>query len=76
MSRSDSIQRVSKLIGVYKEHRFIHELKSQIPEIYVAKLPVRLCSRWVEFVEGKPQLSTWQSFAEWSEKEAKISESK
>ena len=52
---------VSKLIVVYKEHRFVHESKSQIPEIYVAKLPVRLCSRWAEFVEGKPQLSTWES---------------
>ena len=44
--RSEQIRQyqeiVSKLIGVYKEHRFIHELKSQIPEIYVAKLPVRL----------------------------------
>ena len=34
---------VSELIGVYKEHCFIHELKSQIPETCVAKLPVRLC---------------------------------
>ena len=72
--RSEQIRR--ELIGVYKEHRFIHELKSQIPEIYVATLPVCLCSRWAEFVKGKPQMSTWESFAEWLEKEAKISESK
>ena len=38
-------ERVSELIGVYKEHRFIHELKSQIPEIYVSNLPVRPCSQ-------------------------------
>ena len=78
--RSEEIRQyqeiVSELIGVYKEHRFIHELKSQISEIHVAKLPVRLCSRWAEFVEGKPQMSTWESFAEWLEKEPKISESK
>ena len=74
--RSEQIRQ--ELIGVYKEHRFIHyhELKSKIPEIYVAKLPVRLCGRWAEFVEGKPQMPTWESFAEWLEKEAKISESK
>ena len=54
----------------------MHELKSQIPEIYVSKLPVRPCSTWAEFVEGKPQLSTFESFVEWLEMEAKISESK
>ena len=27
-------------------------------------------------MEGEPQLSTWESFAEWLEKEAKINESK
>ena len=32
--------------------------------------------RWAEFVEGKPKLSTWDSFANWLEKEAKISEFK
>ena len=78
--RSEQIRQyqeiVSKLIGVYKGHRFIQELKSQIPEMYVAKLPVRLCSRWAEFVEGKPQLSTWESLLEWLEKEVKIIESK
>ena len=69
-------QVVSELIGVFKEHKFVHELNSQIPEECVAKLPVRLCGRWAEFVEGKPKLSTWSSFASWLEKEAKISESK
>ena len=54
---------VSELIGVYKEHSFIHEFKSQIPETCVAKLPVRLCSKWAELVEGNPQFSTWESFA-------------
>jgi len=67
---------VSELIGVYKEHNFVHELNSQIPETVVAKLPIRLCGRWAEFIEGKPKLSTWQSFGNWLEKEAKISESK
>lgn len=67
---------VSELIGVFKEHKFVHELNSQIPEECVVKLPVRLCGRWAEFVEGKPKLSTWSSFASWLEKEAKISESK
>ena len=67
---------VSELIGVYKEHCFIHEVKSQIPERCVAKLPVRLCGKWAEFVEGKSQLSTWESFASWLEREARISESK
>ena len=60
---------VSELMGVYKEH----ELNSQIPEANVAKLPVlpvRLCGRWAEFVEGKWKQSTWL------EKEAKICESK
>ena len=28
------------------------ELNSQIPEATFAKLPVRLCGRWAEFVEG------------------------
>ena len=64
------------MIGVYKENRFTHELKSQIPEIYVAKLPVCFLSRWAEFVEGIPQLPALDSFAEWLEKEAKINESK
>ena len=67
---------VSELIGDFKEHKFVHELNSQIPEECVAKLPVRLCGRWAEFVEGKPKLSTWSSFASWLEKEAEISESK
>ena len=78
--RSDQIRQyqeiISELIGGYREHCFIHELKSQIPEACVAKLPVRLCGKWAEFVEGKSQLSTWESFASWLEKEAKISESK
>jgi len=51
-------------------------LTQKIPEEWVTKLPVRLCGRWAEFVEGKPKLSTWSSFASWLEKEAKISESK
>ena len=67
---------VSGLIGIFKEHDFLHELNSQVPEATVAKLPARLCGRWAEFVEGKPKLSTWDSFANWLEKEAKISESK
>ena len=67
---------VSELMGVYREHNFVHELNSQIPEANVAKLPVRLCGRWAEFVEGKSKRSTWESFANWLEKEAKICESK
>ena len=67
---------VSGLIGIFKEHDFLHELNSQVPEATVAKLPARLCGRWAEFVEGKPKLSTWDTFANWLEKEAKISESK
>ena len=67
---------VSELIGIFKEHNFVHELNSQVPEACVSKLPVRLCGRWAEFVEGKPKLSTWSSFASWLEKEAKICESK
>ena len=67
---------VTELIGVYKEHKFIHEPNSQIPETIVAKLPVRLCGRWAEFIQGKPRLSTWLSFGNWLEQEAKISESK
>ena len=67
---------VSELIGIFKEHNFLHELSSQVPEATVAYLPARLCSRWAEFGEGKPKLSTWNSFANWLEKEAKISESK
>jgi len=66
---------VSELIGVYKEHNFVHEFNSQVPETVVAKLPMHLCGRWAEFIEGKPKLSTWQSFGNWLEKEAKISES-
>ena len=67
---------ISDLIGVYKEHNFVHELNSQIPETVVAKLLIHLCGRWAEFIEGKPKLSTWQSFGNWLEKEAKISEPK
>ena len=67
---------VSELMGVYKEHNFVHYLNSQIPEANVAKLPVRLCGRWAEFVEGKSKRSTWESLANWLEKEAKICESK
>ena len=67
---------VSGLIGIFKEHDFLHELNSQVPKATVAKLPARLCGRWAEFVEGKPKLSTWDTFAYWLEKEAKISESK
>ena len=44
--------------GIYKEHDFDHELNSQIPEKNAAKLPVRLCGKWAESVEGKPELST------------------
>ena len=58
------------------EHNFVYELNSQIPEAVVAKLPIRLCGRWSEFIEEKPKLSTWQPFGDWLEKEAKISESK
>ena len=61
---------VSELMGVSKEHNFVHELNSQIREANVAKLPVRLCSRWAETVEGKSKRSTCL------EKEAKICESK
>ena len=61
---------------MYKEHNFVDELNSQIPETVVSKLPMRLCRRWAEFIEGKPNLSTWQSFGNWLEKEEKISESK
>ena len=53
---------VSELIGIFKEHSFVHELNSQVPEATVAKRPARLCGRWAEFVEGKPKLSTWSSF--------------
>ena len=67
---------VSELMAVYKEHNFVHELNSQIPEANVAKLPVRLSGRWAEFVEGKSKRSTWESFVNWLEKEAKICESK
>ena len=56
---------VSQLIGIFKEHSFVHELNSQVPEAAVAKLPARLCGRWAEFVEGKPKLSTWSSFVNW-----------
>ena len=44
---------VSELMGVYKEHNFVH----------VAKLPVRVCGRWAEVVEGKSKRSTRESFA-------------
>jgi len=36
---------VSELIGIFKEHDFLHELSSQVPEATVAKLPACLCSR-------------------------------
>jgi len=62
---------VSELIGLYKEHNFVHELNSQIPETVVAKPPMHLCRRWAEFIEGKPKLSTWQSFGNWLEKRQK-----
>ena len=61
---------------MYKKYNFVHLLNSQIREANVAKLPVRLCGRWAEFVEGKSKRSTWKSFANWLEKEAKICESK
>jgi len=64
------------LIGIFKGHNFLHELSSQVPEATAAKLPACLCNRWAEFVEGKPKLSTLNSFANWLEKEAKISEPK
>lgn len=67
---------VSELIGVFKEYDFLHVLKSQVPEAIVAKLHARLCCRWAEFVEGKPKLSTSDSFANWLEKEVKISGSR
>ena len=59
---------VSGLIGIFKEHDFLHELNLQVPE---AKLPARICGRWAEFVEGKPKLSTWDTFANWLEKKGK-----
>ena len=59
---------VSELMGVNKEHNFVHKLNSQIPEANVAKLPVRLCGRWAEFVEAKLKRSTWESFANWLKK--------
>ena len=43
---------VSELIGIFKEHNFLHELSSQVPETTVSKLSTRLCGRWAEFVEG------------------------
>ena len=61
-------------MGVYKEHNFVHEWNSQIPEASVGKLPVYLYARWIEFVEGKSKRSIWESFANWLEKEAKIYE--
>ena len=67
---------VPELMGVYEEHNFVHELKSQIPEANVDKLPSHCCGRWAAFVEGKSKRSTWESFANWLEKEAKICESK
>ena len=33
---------VSELMGVYREHSFVHELNSEIPEANVAKLPVEI----------------------------------
>ena len=59
---------VSELISIFKEHKFLHELGSQFLEAAVSKLPARLCGRWAEYVEGKPKLSTWDSFANWLEK--------
>ena len=69
---------VSELIGIFKEHtcNFLHKLNLQVPEATVSKLPALLCSRWAKFVEVKPKLSTWDSFANWLEKEAKVRESK
>lgn len=52
--------------------RLIHKSLKQA----FAKLPARLCGKLAEFVEGKPKLSTWGSFANWLEKQGKISESK
>ena len=59
---------VSKLIGIFKEHNFLHELSSQGPEATVSKLPAPFCGRWAAFVEVKTKLSTWNSFANWLEK--------
>ena len=33
------------LMAVYEEHNFVHELKSQIPEANVDKLPFHCCGR-------------------------------
>ena len=44
---------VSELIGIYKELNFEHELKAQLPESYVKRLPARLCARLGERVSGK-----------------------
>ena len=47
---------VSRLIGIFKEFNFLHELYSQVPEATLAKLSARLCGRWAEFDEGKPKI--------------------
>jgi len=60
------------LIGIFKENDILHEPSSQVPEATVAKLLVRLCSRWAEFDEGKPKLSIWNSFVNWLEKEQQL----
>ena len=39
---------VSELIGIIKEHTFLHELSSQVPEATVSKPPARLYGRWAD----------------------------
>ena len=54
--KSEQIRQYKEIFFIHHSFCFIHELKSQIPETCVAKLPVRLCGKWAEFVEGKSQL--------------------
>jgi len=53
---------VSELIGVYKEHNFVHELNSQIPEKVVVKLPMRLCGRWPSSLKENPSCQLGSRF--------------
>ena len=53
---------VSELIGVYKEHNFVHELNSQIPEKVVVKLLMRLCGRWPSSLKENPSCQLGSRF--------------
>ena len=74
-----SINIVSELLGIFKEHDFLHKLNSLKQLMSLKQLLLnflhafavmgRVCWR-------KTKVSTWDSFANWLEKEAKISESK